>query len=284
MRRAVIPTLLACVGVLALAPVAAGVSPQTPMRGALGVRLISQGSTSPNPLARAFVVARMAPGARLRRVFELANTTHRTMNVAIYAAAAANRGAFSFGAGRTQNDLSRWTKTGYGRLRLPPGSRRLCSITVSVPPRASSGERYAVIWAQLTAPAPAGGGVRIVNRVGIRMYVSVGPGGAPAPAFSIGPLSARRAASGAPLIAASIHNWGRGTLGFSGSLALTAGPAGLGTGPIRVSLTRGIPPGVTRRVRFRLSRALPRGPWRVHLRLTSGSVQHTAAATVTFPL
>jgi hypothetical protein len=32
-----------------------------------------------------------------------------------------------------------------------------------------------------------------------------------------------------------------------------------------------------------LDKRLPRGPWRAHLRLRSGLIQHIAVATITFP-
>jgi hypothetical protein len=33
----------------------------------------------------------------------------------------------------------------------------------------------------------------------------------------------------------------------------------------------------------RLDKRLPRGPWRIQLRLTSGLIQKTAVATIAFP-
>ena len=49
---------------------------------------------------------------------------------------------------------------------------------IDVPVDASAGERYAVVWAEVSAPASAAGGVTLVNRVGVRVYLSVAPGGA----------------------------------------------------------------------------------------------------------
>ena len=74
-----------------------------------------------------------------------------------------------------------------------------------------------------------------MNRVGIRMYVSVGPGGAQASNFTIGTLTAERSASGDPLIVAKVYNGGRRTLSIRGDLTLSMGPGGLRAGPFPVT-------------------------------------------------
>jgi hypothetical protein len=58
-------------------------------------------------------------------------------------------------------------------------------VTIAVPAQARPGERYGVVWAESTAndPAPDGsmpGGIRTVNRAGVRMYVYVPPAGSAA--------------------------------------------------------------------------------------------------------
>ena len=54
-------------------------------------------------------------------------------------------------------------------------------MTIAVPRDAAPGERYGVVWAEVRAAAPAAGGITQVSRVGIRIYLSVGPGGRPPP-------------------------------------------------------------------------------------------------------
>jgi hypothetical protein len=157
------------------------------------------------------------------------------------------------------------------------------TVTIKVPKSASSGERYAVIWAAVSGPAPAGGGVTLVNRVGIRMYVSVGPGGAPPSSFAIGVLTAERSATGEPLVAANVRNSGRQTLDIGGTLTLSAGPGGLRAGPFPVTLRAALAPGASEPASVRLDRRLPRGPWRAELRLTSGTIARNAVATISFP-
>jgi len=56
--------------------------------------------------------------------------------------------------------------------------------TIAVPADASAGERYAVIWAQVKTPNKTTG-ITTINRVGIRIYLSVGSGGGLASSFEI---------------------------------------------------------------------------------------------------
>src|SRR4029077_12129575 len=121
-------------------------------------------------------------------------------------------------------------------MHLRPGANAFETVTINVPKTASVGERYAVVWAEVSAPAPRAGGVTLVNRVGVRMYCFIGPGGAPPANFVIGSLTAQRAASGEPLVLATVHNSGERTLDISGSLTLSAGPGGLRAGPFPVKL------------------------------------------------
>jgi hypothetical protein len=168
-------------------------------------------------------------------------------------------------------------------VRLPPGAKAFELLTISVPRDASSGERYAVIWAEVSAPAPAAGGVKLVNRVGIRMYVSVGPGGAPPSNFSVGSLTAERSAAGEPLVVARVHNNGQRTLEISGTLTLSKGPGALRAGPFPAKLGAALAPGASEPLTVRLDRRLPSGPWRADLRLRSGLIERAVVATIRFP-
>jgi len=170
-----------------------------------------------------------------------------------------------------------------GALRLQPGANAFETVTINVPKTASSGEHYAVIWAEMSAPPPTGGGVTLVNRVGVRMYVSVGPGGAPTSSFAIGALTAERSATGEPLVVANVRNSGPQTLDIGGTLTLSAGPGGLRAGPFPVTPATALAPGDSARVIVLLDKRLPRGPWRAHMTLRSGTIERTAVATITFP-
>jgi hypothetical protein len=253
--------------------------------GGIGVRLVATtGDSRGGPLARSYIVERVAPGASLRRRVVISNTTRSTVLVAVYPAAASlRRGTFAFGAGRTPNELTAWTSVSRAVLRLAPGTAAYETVTIHVPRYASSGERYGVIWAAVSAPAPAGGGVTVVNRVGVRMYLSIGPGGAPPSNFAIGPLTAKRSATGQPIVVATVRNSGKRTLDIRGTLTLSRGPGGLRAGPFPVTLGAALGPSASEPATIRLDGRLPRGPWRAQLRLTSGPLQRTATTAITFP-
>ena len=109
-------------------------------------------------------------------------------------------------------------------------------MTITVPSDAAPGEQYGVVWAEARSAPVAGGGVIQVSRVGIRLYVSVGPGGAPAADFTIDSLTANRSADGQPTVLATVHNTGGRALDMSGTLQLLAGPGGLSAGPFPATL------------------------------------------------
>lgn len=253
--------------------------------GSIGIRLVDVPADSRDgSRARSYIVDRVAPGTRIRRRVEITNTTGSTAEVAAYPAAAGLQGGtFGFAPGHSRNELSSWTSVSRKVLRLAPGTRAFETVTIKVPKQASAGERYAVIWAEVSAPAPVAGGVTLVNRVGIRMYVSIGPGGAPPPKFAIGSLTAERSATGEPLVVARIHNSGQRTLDISGTLTLSEGPGRLRAGPFPVKLATALAPDDSESVTVQLDKRLPRGPWRAHIRLRSGLIQRVAVATITFP-
>jgi hypothetical protein len=255
-----------------------------PHGSGIGIRLADVPANSVDPRAHSYIVDQVAPGTTIRRRIEIVNSTGSAANIALYPAAAGLRGSrFGFAPGHSRNELTSWTSMSRAVLRVPPGAKTFETVTIDVPKAASAGERYAVIWAEVSAPAPAAGGVTIVNRVGIRMYLSIGPGGAPVSNFAIGTLTADRSAADEPLIVARIRNTGRRTIDIGGTLTLSQGPGGLSTGPIPVRLATAVSPGDSEALTVRLDRRLPRGPWHARLRLKSGFVERSVAATIRFP-
>jgi hypothetical protein len=253
--------------------------------GSVGIRIVDvpASASRTDPLALSYIVNGAAPGATIKRQIEISNSTNSTAAVAVYPAAAVVReGSFIFSPGHNRNGLSSWTSISRAVVRLQPRTRAFETVTIRVPKDASSGERYAVIWAEVSSTGS--GGVRLANRVGIRMYLSVGPGGAARSSFVIiGSLSARRLASGQPFVSATIHNDGLRTIAVSGTLTLGNGPGGVRAGPFPVKLGVPLSPGASRSVTVRLDKQLPRGPWRAELRLRGRSILRVAVATLTFP-
>jgi hypothetical protein len=129
----------------------------------------------------------------------------------------------------------------------------------------------------------AGGGVTQVSRVGIRLYLSVGPGGPPAANFTITTLTAMRATDGRPTVQASVHNTGGRALDMNGTLRLLSGPGGLSGGPFPAKLGTTLAIGDTESVTVALDKQLPAGPWDAQITLRSGLLERSARATITFP-
>jgi hypothetical protein len=123
----------------------------------------------------------------------------------------------------------------------------------------------------------------LVNRVGVRVYLAVGPGGAPAAAFAIGTLTTGRSRTGAPIVTARVRNTGRETFAITGTLRLTNGPGGLRAGPYPANLATPVSPNHTMPIVMQLDPQLPRGPWRAHIQLAAGPIHHTATQTISFP-
>ena len=66
-------------------------------------------------------------------------------------------------------------------VSLGPGKSAKNMVTIKVPRVATRGEHYGVMWVQQVAHERqhSGLGVNEVNRVGVRIYLAVGRGGAP---------------------------------------------------------------------------------------------------------
>ena len=282
-RRLIVLSLLA--GIIIPASSGLAAMSQAPSdSGSIGIRIVDvpPDSSRNDPLALSYIVNRLAPGKTIKRRIEVSNSTRSTLAVSVYPAAAGLRqGEFVFGPNHGKNELAGWTSVSRDVVRLQPDTKASETVTIRVPRDAAAGEHYAVVWAEVSTSGS--GGVKLANRVGIRMYLSVGAGGVPPSNFVIGPLLAKRSASGQSLVVARIHNTGTRTIAISGNLTLANGPGGVRAGPFPVNLVVPLAPGSTRAVTVRLDKQLPRGPWRAQIRLKSRSIQRVAVATMTFP-
>ncbi|WP_212747235.1 peptidase [Streptomyces montanus] len=252
-------------------------------KGTFGLRLLDAPVVRrDDPRAYTSVVDHLNPGATIERRVEVANKSPNPLRVSLYAAAASiKNGKFTFAAGRSKNELSEWTSLDRPVLTLPPESRETARFRIQVPRWASRGERYAVIWAE--AASSGKGNIKLVNRVGTRLYLDVGPGGEPPSAFRIEKLTPARSPEGKPQLTAQVRNTGERALEMSGKLWLSKGPAGLSAGPYLVARGTTLAPGDTGSVSVALDDKLPNGPWKAKLTLASGRVRETATATVSFP-
>jgi hypothetical protein len=229
-------------------------------------------------------VDHLAPGTVILRRVEVLNTSASTAHVTLYASAATiEKGSFIGAAADTQNDLSSWTSVDPGSSDIPAGGRATATVTIDVPLDAAPGEQYGAVWAEVRSAPVADGGIIQASRVGIRIYLSVGPGGAPAADFTIDSLTAERSPNGMPTILATVHNTGGRALDMNGNLKLLAGPGGLSAGPFPATLGTTLAIGDTGSVTITLDEEIPAGPWDARITLRSGLIERSARATITFP-
>lgn len=254
--------------------------------GAIGIRLLEiPANRADDPRARYFIVDHVNPGTTFTRRLEVHSTSPKPQRVELYAAAADIKGSrFTFAPERTANELSSWITLDRAAVDLPARGSARVKATVAVPEWAGKAERYAVIWAQVSSAQPGPqGNVAIVNRVGIRAYLDVGPGGEPASDFTIGDVVPLRAEDGRPQVTVAVANTGHRALDIEGRLSLSGGPSSMSAGPFPVSRGTTLAPGGRGEVVVPLGVDLPSGPWKFRLTLRSGRVEHTETGTLTLP-
>lgn len=287
MRRAL--TVIALVAGMLATPAGASATavqePDRPGHDGVGVRLVDVPvARAEDPRARAYVIDHVAPGDVIERRLEVSNGTRSPADISLYPAAADIGGGGFIGAeGRTANALSSWTSVTPREPTLAARGATFVDVTIKVPDDAASGEHYGVVWAEMTTPPPDGLGVTQVSRAGVRLYVSVGPGGEPVSDFKITSLTPGRADDGTPFVQANVHNTGGRALDLRGTLRLSDGPGGLSAGPFDVTLGTTLGLDQTEPVTVPLDKALPAGPWRARISIESGLLERTAKATITFP-
>lgn len=251
--------------------------------GSVGIRLLEAPvSLQDDPRALAYIVDNLPPGTTITRRIEVSNKGTQEQPVVLYpAAASVGYDGFRIGDGRAVNELTTWMSVAPSDLTLAPNSVAQATVTITVPPDAPEGEQYAVVWAQ-TAEVGNSAGIQNVSRAGIRTYLSVGPGNGPPADLEIGDITAARSDTGAPEIRADVTNTGGRALDPGGSVSLSGGPGGIAAGPVQGS-GPSIAPGQSGTVTFELDSALPAGPWQAAITVTSGLVNKSTDAELTFP-
>lgn len=258
-----------------------------PEPAGLSVRLLDiPANTKDDPRARAYIVDRLAPGAEIRRRIQIENNTGSPQSVRLYPGAAhIHDGTFIGDGAETKNELTGWTTLEQPQLNLPSGRSADVMTTIRVPNDAPESEQYGAVWAEMrsTTDETSKGGITQVNRVGIRIYLSVGPGNGKPADFSIASLTANRDGEGKPQLSATVTNTGGRALDILGDLTLNGGPGGLSAGPFSIRKASTIAPGEVQNVVFPVPAEIPIGPWTAKVQLRSGLLEHQATAPVTFP-
>jgi hypothetical protein len=288
-RRSVSAIMLAlAAGIVGPAASAAASTqlPAAPQPDGFGVRLVDVPvSEANNPRALRYIVDYLPTGTVIHRRILIMNQETRSARFTVYpdAAAIAN-GLFTGDAGETRSELTGWISVRHPAVTLAPGASVMDTITIKVPHGATRGEHYGVIWVQQAAKAHTAGGFGVieVSRVGIRIYLAVGKGGAPPTSFAIASLTAGRSASGQPLVVAHVDNTGGRAVDLDGSARLAGGPGNSSAGPFPARQIITLAPGQTGNMTFALPKTLPAGSWRVTIHLVSGITTCTATATLQF--
>jgi hypothetical protein len=251
----------------------------------VGIRLVDAPvSRRDEPRAHLYIVDHVNPGTTIRRRVMVTNLSGLPQRISVYpAAAAVDAGGFDFAPGRTGNELTSWVRLDRSKLDLSAGGAEMVWVTVAVPRTASAGERYAVLWAQVGGSGTdRSANVHHVGRAGIRIYLSVGPGGEPVSDFQIERVTGVRNAEGVPIVTVTVRNTGGRALDLNGELSLSDGPGGLSAGPFSVKIgTVGL--GDSASVNVPLDRQVPDGSWAARVTLaTDRLVTRKATATVVF--
>jgi len=237
-----------------------------------------------DPRAQSYIVDHVAPGTTLVRHVEVSNDTAQSRDIALYVAAAdVGGGEFRFGDAGAANELTGWTTVTPPTARLGAGAKGDATVTITVPSDATSAERYAVMWAAVAASSSPGGGILEVNRVGVRIYLSVGPGEAPPTDFAITALAPGQSSGGLPIVTALVRNTGGRAVDLSGSLWLRRAGAARAVGPFTAHLGATLGIGEAEPILVPVRPGLSPGPWDASIVLHSGSTERSGTARLTLP-
>ena len=252
--------------------------------GTFGVRLVDVPvSEAGNPRALRYIIDYLPTGTVIHRRILIANGEARTARFTVYAdAAAITAGQFSGDTGATRSELTSWVSVQHPTVTVAAGASVTDLITISVPAGATRGEHYGVIWVQQTGKAHTGSGSALleVSRVGVRVYLAVGRGGAPPTSFDITSVTGRLTTARQPLIVAHVSNTGGRAIDLNGTVRLADGPGNTSSGPFSARQTVTLAPGQSWNVTFAPPKSLPEGSWRATTTLASGLTTATATATV----
>jgi hypothetical protein len=287
--RRLLATCLLMAAAGALVPASAAAAPAAPAGRspqAFGLRLTDvPAAAARDPRARRYIVGYVRPGTVIRRRILVVNGERQRSRFAVYSdAATITHGSFVGKAGATRSELTRWIKLSRTHMRLRAMSSAIERVTIRVPKVATRGEHYGVIWVQQSARMRSATGVAVneVNRVGIRIYLGVGRGGAAPTRYTLSSITGSRTPKGQPQLTVHVRNTGGQAVDVDGTVRLTAGPGGSAAGPFRSQNDISLAPGQSGNITFEPPRNLPNGPWRAEVSLVSGLSKESGSATVVF--
>jgi hypothetical protein len=266
-------------------------APPTPAENALkqmhfGVRLVDVPvDEAHNPRALRYIIDFLPTGSVIHRRIMIINDEPRTAHFTVYPAAAQiSNGMFIGAAGHARNELTGWITVQHPSVTIGPGGSAMDLVTIRVPRGATRAEHFGVIWAEQSQPVRSSPRVtvNVVARVGVRVYLAVGPGGVPPTSFAITSMTGQLPAPGKPTLTVGVRDTGGRAVDLDGRLLLSHGPGGISAGPFRDTHTVTLAPGQAGSLTFALPAALPAGPWTATVTLVSGQTTATARASVSF--
>jgi hypothetical protein len=288
MRRLLGTVMLAVVAgtMIPAAMAAAATQPKTGPTQRFGVRLVDVPvSEASNPRGLRYIIDYLPTGTVIHRRILVMNYEARRAHFPVYPdAARISHEEFTGDAGATRSELTGWISVQHQAVNLAPGASVMDRVTIKVPPGATRGEHYGVIWVQQSAHVRGANGIGVneVNRVGIRIYMAVGRGGAPPTKFAITSITGHRSAKGQPSILVHVADTGGRAVDLNGSARLTDGPGGTSGGPFPARQIITLAPGQSGTMSFTPPKSLPDGPWQAKVTLVSGITRSTATATIRF--
>jgi hypothetical protein len=250
----------------------------------VGLRPLASELEDPTPRDARYLVAHLAPGATIERTVEVYNGEAAGTEIRVFGAdATVEDGAFR-PAEDSGDGIGDWITVEPPRVRLDHGERRNVTVRLTVPDDAAAGERYGLVIAEPTATAPSSdGGVATVTRIGMRVYLSVRPGAAPASDFRVDRLTARRTDAGVPVVEVAVENTGGRAIEVGGLVHFSDGPGGTSAGPFELDAPVTVVAGDAAVAPVTLPADLPSGPWSIRVDVTAGTVERSVEATLRFP-
>lgn len=255
MRRALVAVLVTAAGVLP-GPSHAAES------GEFSLRPVRPATAEARD--RSYVVRTVRPGTVLTDRLEAVNLTAGPLDLTVAAVDATVGPDGTFTPGTERRAEGAWIEVTPAQVRVPARGTAPVDLRIRVPADAAPGDHIATVVAQ-KAGAPSGGGVQLVQRVGVRVYLTVErpEGGVGARSFEFRALRWVGAPS-ARTFEAEVANTGALLVEPLGTLTLSRGDLGTDAD---VPVLGAVPAGESRRLRFTVPGELEPGRYEARLRL-----------------
>ncbi|MDX1659026.1 MAG: hypothetical protein R3343_09420 [Nitriliruptorales bacterium] len=133
-----------------------------------------------------YLIHDVSPGDVLEDRVEVVNLTNAPIQLLVESVDATLNadGAFAPAGPGTRREAGAWIELERNSLEIAPLGAESVGVTITVPSTAPAGDHVAAIVVQREDP-DLQGNVRVVNRVGVRVYLTVGGGGPLSRDFSI---------------------------------------------------------------------------------------------------